>query len=423
MARHPFSTSPNYLQHIRGLHRLHALTLINQDDSPEADEVRDGLDLTWYNLSETEQARIKGLSEDLYSISDPPQEPLPPNPQVLRKLTEASEARVSEKWDLALSILRRWSRHIDTALLSYLRGGLWQEAGDDATATLFFEHATRLNPTHDPYRVRYLLSVNNFDHDKAFELSKEILDNDASQPPSIVVMASGIALESVRKNGVTFSISPSFLIPKLENALARLQNEDPENMISSDPIYLANILLSQCYDLAGNLRAAIRSLDQALAVDPNDWNLLLYRGLLRYGVDAGAIDDFRKATQLGSTVVWPNFYLAHYFLLNNQFEDCLRMCEQGLNYSSINVVQATFYEWQAIARSELRFPPEQVRSAFEEAIRLAPDADRIRQNFETFENALLNPRDPKRDWMKPNASTVKSIGRFVPPLPPLPLAA
>ena len=73
MTRRPFPTSPAYLQSLRGLHRLHALSVAGQSQSPEADALRDSLEGPWYALSETEQQRLNGLSEDLYSLSDPPQ--------------------------------------------------------------------------------------------------------------------------------------------------------------------------------------------------------------------------------------------------------------------------------------------------------------------------------------------------------------
>ena len=134
MIRRPFSTSPSYLQYVRALRDLHALTMAGRDDSPEADAIRDGMDQPWYDLSEIEQRRIKGLSEDLYSISDPPQEPLPSNPQVQGKLIEATEAWQAGRWDQALELLRRWSRYIDPALFR-LRGSLWQESRRRVTAS------------------------------------------------------------------------------------------------------------------------------------------------------------------------------------------------------------------------------------------------------------------------------------------------
>ena len=112
---------------------------VDQDDTPEADAIRDSMDDPWYELSEVERKRINGLSEDLYSISDPPEPVLDPNPQFQRKLVEATEARQAGEWDKALEILRRWKRYIDPALLAYLRGSVWFDAGDPATASALLQ--------------------------------------------------------------------------------------------------------------------------------------------------------------------------------------------------------------------------------------------------------------------------------------------
>ena len=95
MNKQPFPTSRSYVQSIQGLLRLHELTLKGEDDSPEAEAVRDSLDRPWSDLLEVEQKRITGLSADLYSISKPPGEPIPPNPEAEQKLSEAFEARQS----------------------------------------------------------------------------------------------------------------------------------------------------------------------------------------------------------------------------------------------------------------------------------------------------------------------------------------
>ena len=82
------------------------------------------------------------------------------------------------------------------------------------------------------------------------------------------------------------------------------------------------------------------------------------------------------------------------------------------------------HEWLAVSRAELGYPSDEVRAAFGEAIQLAPDADRIRDNLATFEAALANPNGPKPVWLKPKASTVLAFGReFRPPLPLLLMAA
>src|SRR5271155_3561460 len=108
MVRPTFSIRPAYVQSIQGLLRLHALTVSGKDDSPEVEIVRASLERPWTDLSEIEKNRISGLSEDLFSISEQPCEPLPTNPQAQRKLLEAIEARQSGDWDKALELLRRW---------------------------------------------------------------------------------------------------------------------------------------------------------------------------------------------------------------------------------------------------------------------------------------------------------------------------
>ena len=152
MVRQTFSSRPAYVESIRGLLRLHALTENGRDETPEADVTRDGLEQPWYELSETEKQRITGLSEDLYSITDPRSEPLPMSPEAQKRLVEALESRQSGDWDRALELLRLWGKHLDPAILAWLRGTVWDAAGDGETAWLFYEHAARSSlPGRQPF--------------------------------------------------------------------------------------------------------------------------------------------------------------------------------------------------------------------------------------------------------------------------------
>jgi hypothetical protein len=118
----------------------------------------------------------------------------------------------------------------------------------------------------------------------------------------------------------------------------------------------------------------------------------------------------------GSTMLWPYFFLAHHHLVNNRFDACRRMCERALEFPASEEVQANLNEWLAISETELGFPPELIRSAFEEAIRLAPDIDRIRQNLEEFEKAATHQSFRQLHWDKPSNSVVQAIGQAVAPL-------
>jgi tetratricopeptide (TPR) repeat protein len=152
--------SPSYLAMVRGTGELHQFLAAGKDGSPEADAIRDATDGPWEALSDVERNRVRSLSEDLYSLVEPPPTPQPMNPQAQAKLNEAYEAKERGEWDRALGLLRRWQAHIDPALVSYLRGSIWLEAGDPATAALFFEHAHKLCPDNENYLAMFLHARN-----------------------------------------------------------------------------------------------------------------------------------------------------------------------------------------------------------------------------------------------------------------------
>lgn len=109
MTRPPLPMSPSYLAVVRGILNLHRLAIDGRDESPEADAIRDATDGPWEALTEVERKRVRGLSEDLYSMTDPTAElPRPLNPQAQARLTDIEIARKTGQWDRALVLLRSW---------------------------------------------------------------------------------------------------------------------------------------------------------------------------------------------------------------------------------------------------------------------------------------------------------------------------
>jgi len=149
MPPQPLTMNPSYLAMVRGVRELHLLIAAGKDDSPEADAIRDSTDVPWESLSEIERRRVRNLSEDLYSLHEPVASPGPPNPQAVSKLLNAFEAQKQGDWDRAMDLLRRWGPYVDPAMVSYVRGEIWLEARDPATAALFFEHASKLQADND----------------------------------------------------------------------------------------------------------------------------------------------------------------------------------------------------------------------------------------------------------------------------------
>ena len=94
--------SANFLAIVRGLRELHELTKAGLLDSPAADAVRDATDAPWEALTEVEKKRIAGLSEDLYSITDPARAAVKgANPQAQARFVDIAQAREGGEWDRA----------------------------------------------------------------------------------------------------------------------------------------------------------------------------------------------------------------------------------------------------------------------------------------------------------------------------------
>ena len=167
--------NPSYLAMVQGTRELHELLAVGKDDSPEADAIRDATDGPWQMLSELERNRIRNLSEDLYSLVEPPPAKQPMNSQAQVKLSEAIEARQRGEWDGALELLRRCRAYLDPALVSHLRGSIWLEAGDPATAAVFFEHASKLDQDNEIYLAMFLHALSLADPAAARQRADQIL--------------------------------------------------------------------------------------------------------------------------------------------------------------------------------------------------------------------------------------------------------
>jgi tetratricopeptide (TPR) repeat protein len=405
MIRRPFAMSPNYRAVVRGIRELHRLMVESRDESPEADVVRDTIDGPWEALSEAERKRVSGLSEDLYSISDPPdQGPQAMNPQAQARLNDAVEARARGDWDRALELLRRWGRHVSLALVSYLRGAIWLEAGDPEAAVLFYEHAANLNPDNGNYLSIFLHTLDIVEPAEAQRRAQEILQDADNYPPVAVARAADIAFKAARSAP---EAEAKRLIPVLERTLTRIEQGD-ESGVDRSSYAMAAALLGFCHEFLGDNQAALDYYSRGLQFVPNNDGLLVARGILLYGTSPRAITDFELAIQNNSPIVWPYFYLAHHYLMSGRYEDCRVMCERATRMPASDVVKSELAEWTAISQAELGFPAELIRTAFEQSIRLDPSNDRARRNLAAFEKAVRPPR--LQTWETRREAAVRASG-------------
>ena len=302
----PFQGSSSYQAVVRALLRMHRLTLKGQDESEEADSLRESMNALWEGLSQVERERVTGLSKDLYEISDhPARAPEPTNPQAQRMLNEAYETRERGEWDRALELLRRWGKYHSAPFLSYLRGKIWHAAGDAATAVVFLSTPPSLTQTMREFKLRLLDALETANPREAADRAEAVLQNSAEKNPAVVLHAAIVILGTVReKSDLEAASTYHRLIPIGERALARL--EGPDRV----PKEMAFLLLATCYREIGDTQRAYGYYSQAIQLDPTNSELLTARGMLMYGTDPNSTADFEQAIRLGSRWAAPYFYLA-----------------------------------------------------------------------------------------------------------------
>ena len=415
MLTYPSFGSPSFKLVAKGLVELHRLMKDGKDDSPEAESVRDALDAPLNALNRIEEERAQWLSEDLYSVSEPPagitQKEM--SPQAQQQLSEAIEARQSGQWDRALALLRQWREHISPALLSYLRGSIWLEAGFPDVAAMFYGHAAESDPANANYQALYIHALAESNPEAARRLARQILADDEKHAPVVVAQAADVRFNQTRAASEAESAQLyRELVPILERNLARIEKDG--GAASRVPEYeMTAGKLGVCHELLGNSGAAANYFSRGLQVNPNNDGLLTARGILQYGTSPRAISDFEQAVGLGSPLIWPYLFLAHHYLATSRFEQCRFMCETGLRMRGSDTAKSQLEEWRAIAQAELGFPPESVRAAFEAAVRLDRSNELAKRNQDAFEASLRVPRTkPRSVWEPSSEATVRQ--RFVP---------
>ncbi|HVA51690.1 MAG TPA: hypothetical protein VNH11_35445 [Pirellulales bacterium] len=413
MLPQPVFGSPSFNLVAKGLLDLHRLIKEGKDDSMEAEAIRDALDAPLKALNPTEKARAQWLSEDLYSVSEPPAaiNPKEMNPQAQQQLNEAFEARQSGEWDRALALLRRWREYIAPALLGYLRGSIWLEAGNPEVAAVFYRHASQSDPANAHYRAVYLHALAESDPSATGKLAKDVLLDAENQAPVVVARAAAVRFNETR----TASDADSAqlyrdLIPVLDRNVAKLEAD--ENEAGRRSAYAMTVgLLGFCHELLGNAGVAVDYYSRGLQADPNNDGLLVGRGILQYGCSRRAVTDFEQAVRLGTPVVWPYLFLAHHYLSTERFDECRAMCETGLKMQASDTVKSQLEEWRAIAQAELGFSPDLVGAAFEAAIRFDPTNDLAKRNQAAFEACLRATRAPHGlEWQQKSELALRQLG-------------
>jgi tetratricopeptide (TPR) repeat protein len=407
----PFG-SPTFRLVAKGLVALQRLLMDGREDSPEAESVRDALDAPWRVLSRVEKERAQWLSEDLYSVGEPPAPGAREmTPQAQQQFYEAVEAGQNRQSDRALALFRRLRDSISPSLLSYFRGKIWAEAGYPDIASVFYGHASESDPTNAKYRASHMHSLAEVEPETARQLADAVLAEDEKHAPIVVAEAAHIRWRDAKTSSAAESARLlRDLIPILERNLGRIQ-EDEETPGRESAYASTVMMLGFCHEFLGNAGAAVDYYTRGLQQEPNNETLLVRRGVLLYGSSPRAITDFDQAIQLGSPEIWPYLFLAHHDLVSKQYDHCLTMCETGLRMRGSDTAKSQLQEWLAIARAQLGFPPEFVRVAFEAALRLDPSNELASRNRDIYEASLrLSHAILASQWEQKSEAALRQFG-------------
>ena len=143
---HAFFDNPTFREYARLLFELHLLIAQEQDEGEDGERLRDQMDVLSRRLSQPEIEALSELSEDFYSISDPPNHWVPTTEDCAWK-GDAQILRSQRRFLEAFGLLRKFAPSIDSAELALQRGRLWEQLNEPRIARAFYDHARKLVPT------------------------------------------------------------------------------------------------------------------------------------------------------------------------------------------------------------------------------------------------------------------------------------
>jgi tetratricopeptide (TPR) repeat protein len=412
MSTQRFFRNPHFLAYARLLHQLHFLIRGDADETQDGEALRERMDEPAEYLAPEEVESLHGISADFYTLGGPAWLVQPLTPVARAELNEALDARNARNFAKALDLLRKNQAYRDPAGLTYARGSIWSEAGEHEIAADFFQRAKELAPENTNYAYIWLDALSRSNAPEALTTARNILLQPGDHPAKLVLKAAEIEFSSTRQlpNSEAEAVVRG-LVPVFEEVVMRLQTSGEAR--SSPSLLIAAIAqLGICHEQLGDAAGAISYFDRGLQLFPNNDVLLTARGIQRYGSDtASSIQDFQEAVRLRSRLMWPYFFLAHNYLLHDQFDDCLLMANRALPLATSTALRANCLEWIAICQANLGHPPETVRAAFHAARQLAPENQRIAKNLQLFESSVAETPPSPVPWERVDPETVRSLGQ------------
>lgn len=393
-----FSTS--YTDYERLLKTIHDLNASDLLDSPEAELTRDQMDVAWRGLNETERTMLRGLSADLYSLTG---EEIVADSAFINEaaLMEAAKQQYeNEDWVSLLQTLRALSNKFPPAVVAYMRGRCWREIGRPEPALWFFELAHRLDPSQPNYELLALdARFRSSDRLSAVEKAKAILDDDTARPHAVFGAAEIVSEVASRASKDDARELYKRVTSSLQAALKRVESDATLSIVPSLKL-AAHLNLAIALERQGDVEAAKRAFDQAVAAFPGRDEIIIARAMFLLGQQPElAMQDLRELVQRNTSSVYPYFFLAHHALVNERFEQCIELSERVSRMASDHLMRAHALEWMAISHHELGGPMDATLELFRQAIYLAPFSKDIIENYDVAARLREQARVPLKEFV------------------------
>jgi tetratricopeptide (TPR) repeat protein len=397
-----FAQNPAYASFEHHLRDLHGLIAAGEGDSDVADALRDSMSAEYRSLSASEEDRLNGLSEDLYSLTESPAPRMQQTLQDKGLAQNLLRAREQYDWAAVLRALRPLAKHFPPSQIAFQRYQAYAQLGHPEIAYLFLEHAAALDPSD--FRMQHLLLDFSLKAGRAREaLAKaERLLSDSTTTAPLIIAAAHIRFQSLR------NVPVETAIPVVREIAARLGRamQTRETMKASPPslVILGYTTLGFCQEKLGDLDRAMEAFDEALQLDPESEALRIARGLVlaRHDMDRAAL-EFAAAATTGSRFFHSYLFLAPYELGRGRWEKALQYADQLRARTQDPAVEAQAQNWRAIALFELGRPWPEVEAIFRESELLDRLNPRISENFRLCRDAHLSSaaQRPVVAWSRP----------------------
>jgi hypothetical protein len=398
--RSPFSPILDtvYRRYADLLLRHHNLLLEGKESAPETGMIEDEMTELWERLDEMQRQSAKGMGSDLNWVrrrGEPP-----PKGRKAEEVTSADRrnllaATTAKEWHAVLHYLRLCAPAILPANLAYFRASAYDAIAFPAYAAIFYQQAADFEPANGPRGIIALQA-----RARTLHHAKQAIAAPVRYAPVVVAMSALMALRQDEEVGS--SIDRERFAAIFNGVVERQSLEPPSNSVRT----MVYQLVASGFEIIDGLSAALRCYEEGLKLSPDNEALLVGKGLLLYGSKTGeAVEAFKRVVRRGTSLVWPNFFLAHHRVLAGQYEACLQMSGQAWTRATTAPVQAELLEWQAICLSEMKYPAEVVHTLFEKAGTLDPSNVEIKRNLVAFDEWVRTVEKPQ--WDIPEASAIK----------------